>query len=272
MSKVFIFDIDKCNGCHNCQVACKDEHCGTSWLPYAAEQPDTGQFWMKVDEKVRGSVPKVKVTYIPHNCMHCSDAPCMDAAENEAVYRRADGMVIVDPEKAKGQKAIADACPYDAVYWNEQLSLPQKCTGCAHLLDDGWKEPRCVDACATGALRFGEASEFEAEIAQAEILKPEEGTSPQVYYLNLPKRFVAGEIYDPEEDEVIIGAKIVLTDDNSALEAESDEFGDFWFRQVDPGVYAVSIEAPGYLPRNVSVDATKEDINIGAVALYATAE
>ena len=26
--KVFVFDLDKCNGCHNCQIACKDEHAG----------------------------------------------------------------------------------------------------------------------------------------------------------------------------------------------------------------------------------------------------
>ena len=39
-----------CNGCHNCQVACKDEHVGNDWSPIAKPQPDTGQFWNKVDD------------------------------------------------------------------------------------------------------------------------------------------------------------------------------------------------------------------------------
>ena len=49
-----------------------------------------------------------------------------------------------------------DACPYGAIYYNEDLNLAQKCTGCAHLLDRGWKEPRCVDVCPTQALELVE--------------------------------------------------------------------------------------------------------------------
>ncbi len=37
--KVFVYDLDKCNGCHNCQIACKDEHVENEWLPYAKPQP-----------------------------------------------------------------------------------------------------------------------------------------------------------------------------------------------------------------------------------------
>ncbi|MBQ1516363.1 MAG: oxidoreductase, partial [Lachnospiraceae bacterium] len=137
MAKVFVIDVARCSGCHNCQLACKDEHCGNDWRPYAAPQPPTGQFWCKVTDHPRGTIPKVKIHYIPVLCNHCADAPCIAAAENGAVYRREDGLVVIDPEKAAGQKAIAEACPYGAVYWNEELSLPQKCTGCAHLLDHG---------------------------------------------------------------------------------------------------------------------------------------
>ena len=144
MAKTFLIDVAKCNGCRNCQVVCKDEHCGADWLPYAAAQPETGQFWIKVDERVRGTVPKVKMGYMPHGCMQCAEAPCMAAATNGAVYRRPDSIVIIDPEKAKGQKAIADACPFGAVFYNEELDIPQKCTGCAHLLDDGWEVPAAL--------------------------------------------------------------------------------------------------------------------------------
>ena len=31
--KTFVFDAARCNGCFNCQIACKDEHCGNDWMP-----------------------------------------------------------------------------------------------------------------------------------------------------------------------------------------------------------------------------------------------
>lgn len=94
-------------------------------------------------------------------CMHCEDPLCVKAAKNKAVYKRPDGIVIIDPEKAKGQKQIVSACPYSAIWWNEETQTPQKCTFCAHLLDQGWKVPRCVQACPTGALSFQSLEENE---------------------------------------------------------------------------------------------------------------
>ena len=73
MSKVFVVDIKYCNGCRNCQIACKDEHCGQPWLPIAEAQPMTGQFWCKINEEVRGQVPLVKMTYTPVMCGHCEN-------------------------------------------------------------------------------------------------------------------------------------------------------------------------------------------------------
>lgn len=266
--KVFLVNVDRCSGCYNCQLACKDEHCGQDWFPYAASQPLTGQFWMKVDDKVRGSVPFVRISYLPHLCNHCEDAPCI-AAGKGAVYRREDGFVIIDPEKAKGNMALVDSCPYGAIYWNEEANLAQKCTGCAHLLDDGWSTPRCVDACASGGLRFGDEDDFAEELANAEVLQPELGLGPRVYYLNLPKRFVAGEVFDPDTDEVLIGAKVTLAaGDQVVATTTTDDFGDFWFHQVEPAEYQVYIEQDGYLTRMFEANATDVDVNIGIVEAY----
>ena len=171
MAKVFCIDVSRCSGCYNCQFACKDEHCNNEWLPIAKQQPLTGQFWLKLEEHVEGSRPKIRIHYIPVLCNHCEHPACMEAAP-DAVYRREDGLVIIDPIKAAGHKELADACPYGAIYWNEALQIPQKCTGCAHLVDDG-KTPRCVDVCHTGAIRFGEESEFADFIAEAKVMKPE---------------------------------------------------------------------------------------------------
>ena len=69
-----------------------------------------------------------------------------------------------------------------------------------------------MDACPTGALTFGEESELKDLIAKAEVLKPEAGAKPRVYYIDLPnKYFIAGEVFDPEDDECLEGAKVTLT-------------------------------------------------------------
>ena len=263
--KVFVIDLEACNGCYGCQLACKDEHCGNDWTPYAKPQPDTGQFWMKVHETTHGQVPKVKLEYLPQGCMHCDQAPCIEAGEG-AVYKRADGLVVIDPEKAKGKKGLVEACPYHAIYWNEELEIAQKCTGCAHLVDEG-KTPHCVDLCAVGALRFGEEEEFAAELANAEVLRPELGTKPRFYYLNRPGLFIAGDVWDPAADEIIEGATVTLKDAGGKEQTtQSDDFGDFWFRKLTPGQYTVTVAAAGFAAQSKEVMLEKS-LNIGDFAL-----
>lgn len=105
---------------------------------------------MRLIERIRGSVPKVKIAYRPHLCMHCDNAPCVDSCSIDgAIYKREDGLTIIDPLKCTGCRNCVDTFPYEAIFFNEDLNIAQKCTGCAHLIDNGRKEPRCVDACPT---------------------------------------------------------------------------------------------------------------------------
>lgn len=252
--KVFVIDQKYCNGCYGCQIACKDEHCGNDWMPYQKPQPDTGHFWMKLQETTHGQVPKVKLEYRPYLCQHCDDPKC---AVCDAVAKRPDGLVTIDPEKAVGRRDIMEACPYGAVYWNDELDIPQKCDGCAHLVDAG-ELPHCVELCATGALKFGEEEDFAEEIARATQIVPEDGCRPRVYYLNAPGLFIGGEAWNSEDNEVIVGAKVTLTlPDGSVRETETDDFGDFWFRRIDEGRYGLRIEAEGFKP----VERTDIDLN-----------
>ncbi|GAB6147167.1 4Fe-4S dicluster domain-containing protein [Desulfocicer niacini] len=245
--KAFYIDLSVCNGCYCCQIACKDEHVANDWTPYAKPQPDTGQFWIGIDELVRGQVPKVKVTYIPKMCHHCDDAPCIEECKYDAIEKRDDGLVLIHPDKCTGCKLCKDACPHDAIFFNEDLNIAQKCTGCTHLLDNDpeWEVPRCVDQCPTDALRFGEESDFKDFIKDAELLNPEAGTKSRVYYKNLPQKFIGGTLYDPVEKEVIIGAKCTLKDEDSteSFTTETDNFGDFWFHNLkDNGRFSLIFE------------------------------
>jgi len=273
MGKVFVIDVAKCNGCYCCQIACKDEHVGNDWSPYAKPQPDTGHFWLKVDEMERGSIPKVKVTYIPRLCMHCDDPPCLSACPENAIVKRADGAVLIDPAKCNGCKACVDACPYEAIYLNEELKIAQKCTMCAHILDGKdplVKEPRCVEVCPHNAILFGEYEEFKDLIAKAETLKPELKTKPRVYYLNLPKPFIAGTVYDPELDECLEGAKVTAVDlkTGKTYHTETDEFGDFWLENLEKEhAYSIKVEKEGYITWTLDEINTDKDVNLGDIPL-----
>lgn len=264
--KAFLIDITQCTGCYNCQIGCKDEHCDQSWMPYTEAQPEVGQFWMNVKQYERGAVPHVRVTYLPTLCQHCENAPCMAAAKDGAVYRRDDGLVLIDPEKAKGQRAIVDACPYHAVYWNEELNLPQKCTGCAHLLDgdEPIKIPRCVDNCPVDVIMFGEESKLDLE--GAEQLHPEYGTNPRVWYKGLPKKFIAATVYDPNTKEIVEGATVTVTGDAGTFTTTTDAWGDFWLKDLPDADWKLTIEHGG---KKVEKDvSTKEkDLGLGDIAL-----
>lgn len=264
--KTFVVDLKKCVGCHNCQVACKDEHCGNDWMPYAKPQPDTGQFWLKLEQKERGQIPQVKVTYMAKMCQQCSNASCMQACPNGAIMRRDDGIVWIDPEKCQGCRACVAACPYDCIFFNEEFNLAQKCTGCAHLLDRGWpiSEPRCVNNCHVGALQFGEEDELDLE--GAEKLHAEYGTQPNVWYKNLPKKFVAGTVYDPTKNEVVIGAICTLDGPAGRFVEETDHFGDFWFNDLPDGEFTLTINSAGKI-KEMLVSTMDKDIGLGDIPL-----
>ena len=266
--KAFVLDLARCVGCYNCQVACKDEHCGNDWTPYAKPQPDTGQFWLKVNYEEKGTIPKVRVAYQPVLCNHCSAAPCMAACPVEAaMYRRDDGLVIIDPKKCTGCRNCVLACPYGAIYYNDDLHLAQKCTGCAHLLDKGWKEPRCADSCPTQALRLLDESELNKIKGQLEVAHPEYGTKPRVYYLNVPKKFVAGTVYDILTKRIIMGANCTLTGEGGTFTTTTDGFGDFWFENLKTGTYSLKIEAKNYHGKTIDKINTEKDVNVGDIPL-----
>lgn len=266
--KIMMIDITKCNGCFACQIACKDEHVDNDWSPYAKPQPDTGHFWMHTELVERGQYPKVKVAYVPKPCMHCG--ACISSVPEGTIYRRDDGIIIIDPEKSKGRKEIVQACPYGCIYWNQELNIPQKCTFCAHLLDQGLiKEPRCVEACPTGALVFGEQGEFKSLIREkkAEILRPELGLKSRVYYVGLPKRFVAGTVMFGDTDECAEDVDVALIGNGYQETVKTNNYGDFEFEGLNADKkFTVQIKHPAYTSREFLTQ-TNQDVYLGEIVL-----
>jgi len=201
----------------------------------------------------------------------------MKKAPEGAIYRRDDGIVIIDPVKAKGLKQLVNACPYRVIFWNEEKQLPQKCTMCAHMLDNGEKTTRCAEVCPTGALVFGDLDDKNSQISQLleekkdklEVFKPEFDTKPVIKYIELPKPFIAGEVLlSDKTNECLKGAKVTLLADGNVLkETETDFFGDFEFTGLEYNKeYTVKAEYEGYCPEEVIVKLNASK-NLGEILL-----
>jgi Fe-S-cluster-containing dehydrogenase component len=276
-----VVDVTKCNGCYNCFLACRDEYCGNDFPPYSASQPHTGHYWMRLVEKERGQYPKVKVAYTAIPCLQCESPTCVAAArvsaegdsQDGAIHRRDDGIVLIDPVKAVGQKHLLSSCPYRVIFWNEEKKLPQKCTFCAHLLDRGWKEPRCVEACPTRALVFGDLDDPDSEVARlvasghTEALHPEYNLGDRVRYIGLPKRFVAGVVVYGDTDRCGEGAEVTLEGDGVRRAVQADNYGDFEFEDLPAdATFTVTVTAPGYKSQEL-VAKTSTDIYLREIIL-----
>ena len=276
-----VIDIGACIGCYNCVTVCKDEHVGNDWPPYSAAQPDTGHFWINVTEKERVLPQIVKVTYTPILCMHCKDAPCVKAAKGGAAFVRKDGIVVLDPVKARGQKQIVDSCPYGVIYWNEKegtplaRGLPQKCTFCAHLLDEGYRQPRCAESCPTNAITFGDLEDPKSEVSRliknggTETMIPELGIDTAVRYIGLPKPMMGGSVIFEDTGECGVDVEVTLSDNSGQrIRTKTNNYGDFLVERLQAGgKYEVRLDHPGYLPerRSIIVDG---DANLGEVFLH----
>jgi hypothetical protein len=108
-------------------------------------------------------------------------------------------------------------------------------------------------------------------MAQAELLRPELPTRPRVYYLNLPKKWIAGALYDPEADECVEGATVTARsrETGASLSTTTDNYGDFWLKDLKEGTYILTVEKPGYLTKKLGpIDITAADRNVGDVELW----
>lgn len=249
----------------------RDEHVGNDFPGYAAPQPVHGQYWIKIHREVRGEGSMVDAAYRPTTCNHCDNAPCIAKAGDGSVYKRKDGIVIIDPKKARGRKDLIQSCPYGAIWWNDELQLPQKWIFDAHLLDQGWEQLRCQQSCPTGVYRthFVEDSEMQSivEKEQLEVLQPELNTKPRVYYKNLyrfSKCFIGGSAVAEINGtlECIEGATAKLLKNGKVLDtAKSDAFGDFKFDKLAPnsGNYFIEVTHPqhGMATANATLEKSK---------------
>jgi phenylacetyl-CoA:acceptor oxidoreductase subunit 1 len=204
-----VIDTRRCVGCQTCTIACMQEHA----LP-------AGTQWRFVADCEVGEYPDVRRVFLPMQCMHCAEPPCVPVCPTGASRQREDGIVWVEYGACVGCGYCAVSCPYharhlvheDAGYFAaatpseaatarpERTGVMNKCTFCKERVDAGRAlglvagvdpeaTPMCAVACIANAILFGDLEDPSSAVARAVAdgrvvpLMPELGTQPSVYYL-----------------------------------------------------------------------------------------
>ena len=179
-----VVDLDRCIGCHGCEIACKNEN-----------NVELGSVCNKVVQRgPYGEYPHLEQYFLPVMCQQCADAPCVQVCPAGASYRDENGVVLIDKEKCIGCKYCMMACPYDVRSWSPTEHVVEKCTLCGHLTAAG-EQPKCVAACCGSARFYGDlddpnsdASKALAQAAPDAIHRLHDvGNGPSTAYILSPK-------------------------------------------------------------------------------------
>lgn len=215
-------DLDRCNGCEACVVACHAEN-NISTVGEEQAALSRAKHWIRVERYYEGEFPDVRVKFTPVLCQQCDAAPCEPVCPTFASYHTSEGLNGQVYNRCIGTRYCANACPYVVRYFNfynpvwdkpfqlqlnpdvsvREVGVMEKCTFCVQRirareiqaaaekreLKDGEVQPACVQSCPTLAMVFGDLSDPESEVSRlarssrATKLLGEVGTRPKVNYL-----------------------------------------------------------------------------------------
>jgi Fe-S-cluster-containing dehydrogenase component len=165
MQLAMFIDCDKCVGCYSCIVACKLEH---NLPPHPVRPPNGDPMGpelirvVQVGPHICGD--QVHQYFQPILCLHCLEAPCIEACPNSSIYRDIDtGIILVNKDECSGCESCLEACPYKAPhFYDGKLHL---CDMCIHRPEERRRKGRytaCEAACPARAIHVGTIDEISA--------------------------------------------------------------------------------------------------------------
>ena len=226
-----VIDLDRCTGCEACVVACRAENN----IPVAGELEcarGRATNWIRIERRLEGEYPDVRMSFVPVLCQHCDDAPCEPVCPVGATYHNPEGLNVQVYNRCIGTRDCANNCPYSvrffnffAPHWDEPLmyqlnpdvsvregGVMEKCTFCVQRIQkargtardegrdlrDGEIQPACAQTCPSEAIVFGDRSDPGSRVSISSRsergirLLDELGTKPRVVYLKRVSRKESG--------------------------------------------------------------------------------
>ncbi len=161
--KRIVVRVDRCVGCHTCELACALAHsepAGSKRIKASSTELDWGRLHSLSRSGMRPgyrlNVEAYAKRAVPIHCLHCDDAACLAACPTGAIFRAGEsGPVLYDSERCIGCRMCVQACPFGVIQVHPNAKGVLKCDLCIDRLADH-REPACVESCPTKALLFVE--------------------------------------------------------------------------------------------------------------------
>ena len=115
--RLAIVDSERCVGCQSCMFACT-RRLGEGGLA-------SSSIWVR-------SAGGIRKGFVVVVCRACVNPPCARVCPTEALLMRAGGGVRLKAELCIGCHNCAEACPFGAVFWNDEDDKPQICVYCGY--------------------------------------------------------------------------------------------------------------------------------------------